>query len=605
MHQEKEEKLRIAVVEQDKCKPEKCRKECKRSCPVVKMGKLCIEVGKKAEISELLCIGCNQCVRVCPFGAISIINLPKSLETQTTHRYGRNSFKLHRLPVPRKNSITGILGQNGLGKSTCLKILAGKVLPNFGNFDSPQTEEDVIKHFRGSELQTFFTELYGKKIKVATKPQYIDEIAKKVTGKVEKFISALPPDLLDSCEIHDLLEQDISHLSGGQLQKVTIATCISHKFKGYNCLLFDEITSYLDVKQRLVMSRNIRKIVSESTYIVVVEHDLSILDYLSDTVCVLYGKQGGYGVVTLPYGVREGINVFLSGFIPTENMRFRDHELMFRNTLNEEDSELLMALSENEKRHRNHYPKLVKTLGNFKLTVEEGSFGQSEIIVLLGQNGTGKTTFVKMLAGLIECDEGCEEVPELKVSYKPQLLSTKFEGTVLQFLQKHISAALCHPQFKVDVLEPLKVSELYDQQMQLLSGGEQQRVAICSCLGKPANLYLLDEPSAYLDAEQRIITARLIKRFILHSKATAFVVEHDFIMSTYLADKIIVYQGIPSKNCVAKSPTSLVSGMNTFLKDLDITFRRDPHNFRPRINKLDSVLDKDQKQSGQYFFINE
>jgi len=73
-------------------------------------------------------------------------------------------------------------------------------------------------------------------------------------------------------------------------------------------------------------------------------------------------------------------------------------------------------------------------------------------------------------------------------------------------------------------------------------------------LGKPADVYLIDEPSAYLDAEQRVTTSRIIKRFIMNSKKAAFIVEHDFIMATYLADKVIVYEGEPGVNCVANSP---------------------------------------------------
>jgi len=138
-----------------------------------------------------------------------------------------------------------------------------------------------------------------------------------------------------------------------------------------------------------------------------------------------------------------------------------------------------------------------------------------------------------------------------------------------------------------------------------LSGGELQRVAIVLCLGQPADIYLIDEPSAYLDSEQRIVAAKVIKRFVLHAKKTAFVVEHDFIMATYLADRVIVYEGQASVDCRANTPQSLLTGMNVFLRGLEITFRRDPTNFRPRINKLDSVKDKDQKLAGNYFFLEE
>ncbi len=93
--------------------------------------------------------------------------------------------------------------------------------------------------------------------------------------------------------------------------------------------LFDEPTSYLDVRQRLKAARFIRSLLTSNNYVIVVEHDLSILDYISDFICCFYGIPGAYGVVTMPFSVREGINVFLSGFVHTENMRFRDEELKF------------------------------------------------------------------------------------------------------------------------------------------------------------------------------------------------------------------------------------------------------------------------------------
>lgn len=245
------------------------------------------------------------------------------------------------------------------------------------------------------------------------------------------------------------------------------------------------------------------------------------------------------------------------------------------------------------------YPAMTKTMergeSKFILHVEKGEFTDSEIIVLLGENGTGKTTFVRMLAGLLKGDEQIkfeEEgmdyeaslagAPELNVSYKPQKISPKFPGTVRQLLHKRIRDAYIHPQFISDVMKPLSIENIIDNGVQNLSGGELQRLAIALALGTPADVYLIDEPSAYLDSEQRINCAKVIKRFIMHSKKTAFVVEHDFIMATYLADRVVVYVGNPGIEATASSPQSLLSGMNQFLKSLQVTFRRDPTNFRPR-----------------------
>lgn len=130
-------------------------------------------------------------------------------------------------------------------------------------------------------------------------------------------------------------------------------------------------------------------------------------------------------------------------------------------------------------------------------------------------------------------------------------------------------------------------------------------MAIILALAKGAMNYLIDEPSAYLDSEQRVICARVLKRFIINNQKAAFIVEHDFIMSTYLADQVIVYEGEPGVDCKANTPQGLVEGMNKFLSMLEITFRRDSTNFRPRINKFNSVLDRDQKEKGTYFSLDD
>merc|ERR1711998_572306 len=209
---------------------------------------------------------------------------------------------------------------------------------------------------------------------------------------------------------------------------------------------------------------------------------------------------------------------------------------------------------------------------------------------------------IKMLAGILKADTE-QQVPELNVSYKPQKISPTFQGTVRMLLHKKIKDAFQHPQFQTDVTKPLNLDNIIDQEVTHLSGGELQRVAIILCLGMPADIYLIDEPSAYLDSEQRIVAAKVIKRYILHARKTGFIVEHDFIMATYLADRVIVYEGTPATDCCANTPQALLTGMNQFLASLAITFRRDPTNFRPRINKHESQMDKEQKESGNYFFL--
>lgn len=597
---------RIAIVSGERCKPKRCSLECKKSCPVVRMGKIgCLEVTSKskiASISEILCVGCGICVKKCPFDAIQIINLPKELEKETVHRYGPNSFKLHRLPVPRPGQVLGLVGTNGIGKSTALKVLAAKLKPNLGQFTSPPDWTEILNNFRGSELQNYFTRVLEDDIKAIIKPQYVDAIPRAIKGQVGEIVNRkderdVADEIINELQLGGVLDREISVLSGGELQRFALAIVAVQEADVY---MIDEPSSYLDVRQRLKAAGVIRGLLVErsKTYVIVVEHDLAVLDYLSDFICCLYGKPGAYGVVTLPFSVREGINIFLAGFIPTENLRFRETALQFRLAETADDDE------EVEHHHLYSYPKMTKTLGSFKLRIEKGSFTDSEIVVMLGENGTGKTTFIRMLAGLMKPDDPTVEIPELNVSYKPQKISPRFEGTVRQLLYNKIRDSWTHPQFMTDVTKPMNIDPLLDQEVRHLSGGELQRVALVMALGKPADIYLIDEPSAYLDSEQRIIAAKMIKRYILHSKKTAFVVEHDFIMSSYLADRIVVYEGKPAKDCIARSPQNLVSGMNRFLKNLEITFRRDPTNFRPRINKIDSVKDREQKLSGQYFYVD-
>lgn len=209
-----------------------------------------------------------------------------------------------------------------------------------------------------------------------------------------------------------------------------------------------------------------------------------------------------------------------------------------------------------------------------------------------------------MLAGVLKPDDLSTELPRLNISYKPQTIAPKFEGTVKDLLYTKLNDAWNASLFKTEVLIPLDIECLLDNDVQTLSGGELQRVAIVLALAKPCDIYLIDEPSAYLDSEQRVRASKVMKRWIINSKRSAFVVEHDFIMATYLADKVILFDGIPAKEAYCTSPEGLVSGMNKFLKLMDITFRRDPTNFRPRINKLNSQKDQEQKSAGNYFLMD-
>jgi len=367
-----------------------------------------------------LCIGCGICVKKCPFDAVKIINLPKALGSETTHRYGPNSFKLHRLPMPRPNEVLGLVGTNGIGKSTALKILAAKLKPNLGQFDAPPDWEDILVYFRGSELQNYFTKILEDHLKAVIKPQYVDHIPKAVRGETGKLLKSrdkrkVHKEIAKILDLTHVMDREVAALSGGELQRFAIGVVCVQKADVY---MFDEPSSYLDVRQRLNAAHVIRSMleVKEGVYVIVVEHDLAVLDYLSDYICCLYGVPGAYGVVTMPFSVREGINIFLAGFVPTENLRFRDTSLSFKVAQTVEDE------SGEKSRARYTYPAMSKLLkskkkkSKFRLNVEAGEFADSQIVVLLGENGTGKTTLIRLLAGLLTPDPSAdgEEPPKLE-----------------------------------------------------------------------------------------------------------------------------------------------------------------------------------------------
>ncbi|KAI4292437.1 ATP-binding cassette, sub-family E, member 1 [Pancytospora philotis] len=594
---------RLAVVNEDLCRPKECGLECKRACPVNRIGKQCITVDTISRISETLCIGCSACQKKCPFNAITIINLPNGLTKDTSHRYGENSFKLHRLPVPKIGSVLGLVGTNGIGKSTALKILSGKIKPNLGQFDKEPEWTEILKNYRGSELHGYFTRLLENKIVTSNKIQYIDKVPKMLQKRfkdvdvtVATVLSAMDP--LGQREyytermcLENILNRRLSDLSGGELQRFCIAVACMQEADVY---VFDEPSSYLDVKQRLTAAQEIRAKVKSTNYVLVVEHDLAILDLMSDYGCVMYGQSGAYGVITAPQSIKNAINIFLDGFIPTENMRFRDTALKFAiQDIDRSKKGDVMQFT---------YPATTKSYESFKLAVSAGSFSNSEIVVFLGENGMGKSTLVNLIAGHLKGDAS-EDFIGMSVSLKPQKILPKYKGSVRELFMAKIRGSFFDQSFITEVITPLSIDYVLDQPVANLSGGELQRVAIAMCLGTEADLYLLDEPSAFLDSDQRIAVAKMIKKFIYNKKKAAFVVEHDLVVGTYLADKVIVFTGTPGVQSTASAPMPLAVGMNKFLADLNVTFRKDPENFRPRINKLDSTKDREQKASGNYFFV--
>ena len=552
----------------------------------------------KPIISEVLCTGCGICVKKCPFKAISIVNVPEELEGECVHRFGPNTFKLFRLPIPSPEIVLGLLGQNGIGKSTVLKIFSGEIKPNLERYDKPPDWSELIRYFRGSTLQTYFERLSGGKLKVVHKPQYIDKIPQAVKGKVGEILERIDErgilnEVAESLQLRVVWDRTLDVLSGGELQRVAIAATVCRNADVY---LFDEPSSYLDVKQRLEAAKVIRSLRGEDKTIIVAEHDLAVLDYLSDQVCIFYGKPGVYGIVSHVHSVRTGINIYLNGFIPDENMRFRKEPIRFHVKPPLASPSVNMPILK--------WNEMSKTYSGFTLKIEAGEAKVGEVIGILGPNGTGKTTFIKILAGIEKPDHGPPPTENiLKVSYKPQYISTDYEGTVEKLLRAVAGELFTSSWYRTEVINPLNLSPLFDRNLKELSGGELQKVAIAACLSREADLYLLDEPSAYLDVEERLSMAKTIRRVIENKSVTAFVVEHDIVAQDFIADRLIIFTGEPGVHGIAKTPRSLLDGMNMFLKEMNITFRREPETKRPRVNKEDSRLDKYQKRTGQYYYV--
>jgi len=590
--------MRVAVLLEDRCQPKKCNDECRVFCPPVRNGIECIvmdEDSGKAIISEPLCIGCGICINKCPFDAIIITNLPEELKSEMTHRYGQNGFRLFRLPAPREEQVVGILGANGMGKSTAINLLSGVIRPNLGDWMAGELPwDEVLEAFPRGELRNFMAAVAEDGVRIAVKPQNVDKIPRAFDGKVSALLKRIDQrgvieEVTQALAIDHLFERNLPELSGGELQRVAIAATL---LKEADVYFFDEPSSYLDIHERMRMVKIIQDLSETGKRVIVIEHDLAILDVMCDLIHIVYGERAAYGIFTPPRSTRTAINAYLDGFLEQENIRIRDKPIKFlRGRMRgEEIGEAILEWGD-----------LEKTLGDFHLKTEHGKVHSAEVVGVVGPNATGKTTMVKMVAGEIEMDAGWCTM-KAKVSYKPQHVRADFEGNVQLWLDCEIGTKWRQGEFNTTVIRPLQVDKLLELDARRLSGGELQAVAIAICLGKEADLYLLDEPSAHLDANTRMEAAKAIRKTMEVNEKAAMVIDHDIYFIDIVSDSLLVFEGEGGKEGTAVGPLPLRTGMNRFLEQVGITFRRDVDSHRPRINKQNSRKDREQKSSGQYFY---
>ncbi|MGI0075653.1 MAG: ribosome biogenesis/translation initiation ATPase RLI, partial [Nitrosotalea sp.] len=415
------------VLDKENCQTKKCGLECIKYCPVNKMGSDCIVLNEetaKAQIDENICNGCGICVKVCPFDAITIVNLAEELKTDKIHQYGQNAFRLYRIPSLKKGQVMGLLGRNGIGKSTVVGILSGNLKPNLGNYATPPEWSEILKHFQGTELKPHFEKIANNKLKVSIKPQQVYNLSKVFDGNAKELLEKYDErgkarELIQQLGLQNSLENKITDLSGGELQRLAVAVTASRESDFY---FFDEPSSYNDVFQRIGVARVIQDLAKEGKSVMVVEHDLTLLDYLSDFIEILYGEPTAYGIVANMLSTKVGINVFLDGYLPNENVRFRDAAFKFDASTSTDEFVTIENII--------NYPNLERKFANFSLSIEAGRVKKSEVLGIVGANALGKTTMMKMIAGVEKPDVGSIEA-KVKIAYKPQYLTNDFDIEVI------------------------------------------------------------------------------------------------------------------------------------------------------------------------------
>ncbi|MBI5636230.1 ribosome biogenesis/translation initiation ATPase RLI [Candidatus Micrarchaeota archaeon] len=544
---------RVAVVDKKLCDSKACNLECEKVCPVNRAGAECVMAspGKTAWISEELCVDCGLCIKRCPFHAIEIVRLLAPVEDKLVYRYGENSFALYGLALP-KQGITGVIGENGCGKSLNTAILTGLVMP---------------KRLASKEAQEFFSKIDFKQ--VVYKPQEIS--AKPLKGTVrELFDSAdengLLGQIIGEFDLQPLFPKKASELSGGELQRVILAKALSKKKEIY---VLDEPLAYLDYAYRIRFVQFVKKHFSDKK-VLVVDHDLSLMSYLCDSSYVLYGVSGSYGIVSQPYATDRAINQFLDGTLKSENVKFREPIAYRENNPQQGNAQLSIV------------PKLSFKQGSFELKNDSDiPLFDGEVVGIAGANGIGKSTLCRLLA---------EKNPG-EAALKPQLLerSDKLVGDYLS----------ADSPFEKAFEKEMNLRKLEFLSLKQLSGGELQKTFVFNALSQEKPLIILDEPSNMLDVLSRIKLSKLLSQKASENSCV-LVVDHDLEFLLNSVDRLIVMNGVPGENGFVKGAYEKNEGAAILLEEFDLSYRRDPDSNRLKLNKRGSVKDRELKESKKF-----
>ena len=626
---------KVFLIDYDLCSLNSCGQPCVKKCPISISNQRKKQHHKKDEVPirykkstdnmiiiDEFCIKCGICLNVCPRNAIySIFLLDEPDDDLITHEYPKKTdriqtpivpneknrgFRLSGFPTLLPGKVTGLCGPNGIGKSTILNILAGTLKMNFGDLHQKEIKwQELIKHIKENEMRMHFKEVYNGQRNVAYKEQvlrilfhkYKNQNVSKILNNQKNINNNYFNRIMDDLDINAIADRYLEQCSGGELQRFAIASIL---IQNADCYLIDEPCTFLDVAKRIklaeLLQARARGFGSNNQYpILVVEHDLAILDYMSDIIHLFYGVPHEFGILTRVQTTKNGINSYLNGFLKTENTQFRKKKIGFKRSVSDRSWDNARIFVE--------YEKITKTFEGFQLNIGSGTIYEGEILGIVGENGTGKSTFAKIITGETKPDEDSVfKTINRYVSYKPQYITQDFEGSAKDFIMENSQNYDFSENMKLLLYTPLGVDKYFETPVKELSGGQLQRLYIASCLAKRAELYILDEPSAYLDVEERLRISSIIRAVTKRNSATTIVIEHDIAIIDALSDRLLLFTGIPGKNGKTIGPLSKRDGMNEFLKILDITFRRDEETGRARINKKDSAIDKRQRSANEYFY---